>query len=350
MEINIRIADRNVGNGFPCFIIAEAGVNHNGNLDIALKMVDRAADAGADAIKFQTFKADLVASHTAPKASYQKESVDTGESQLELLRRLELPFVDFCKIQDHCHHKGIIFLSTPFDEVSAHFLNEREVPAFKIPSGEITNHPFLELIAKKEKPIILSTGMSSISEVDEAVQVIASAGKSPLALLHCVSNYPAKPSDVNLRAMRTLQTAFCVPVGYSDHSMGTEITLAAVALGASLVEKHFTLDRNLPGPDHRASLDADELSYLVTAARSVEAALGDGRKVPAASELGNRQVVRRSLVTKRDFAQGECIKPDMIQALRPTGGIPPNFAKFVIGRKVARSIKRGTPLYWQDLE
>lgn len=346
----LNIAGRQVGPGHSCFIIAEAGVNHNGDVELAKRLVDVAAEAGADAVKFQTFKAERVISATAPKAEYQLQTTDPSESQLDMARRLELSPEAHRELQAYCQERGILFMSTPFDKESADLLDELGVPVFKIGSGEITNWPFLEYVARKGKPIILSTGMSYLSEVDEAVRVIRDAGCDQLVLLHCVSNYPADPADANLRAMQTMATAFHVPVGYSDHTPGIEVALAAVALGACVIEKHFTLDKNLPGPDHRASLEPHELQALVAGIRTVELALGNGAKRPARSEVDNRLVVRRSLAAASDIPEGTVLRSDMLQALRPASGISPALVEHVVGRRVRRSLKSGQLIAWSDLE
>jgi len=312
MLTSISIGERVVGPGAPVFIIAEAGVNHNGRVELAKRLIDAAVEAGADAVKFQTFKAEKLSVPHAPKAAYQKITTDPAESQLEMTQRLELSYEAFRELKAYCDQRGILFMSTPFDEDSADFLDSLGVPVFKIPSGEVVNHPFLEHIARKGKPIIMSTGMSYLSEVDEAVRVIQGAGNDQLVLLHCVSNYPAAPADANLRAMQTLQAAFQVPVGYSDHTLGIEVALAAVALGAC-------------------------------------EALGDGRKVPAPSEEDTRHVVRRSLVLREDVPRGATIQASMLTALRPANGIPPNLLSLVVGRKAARPLKAGTVLQWKDL-
>ena len=252
MPSTLDIAGRLVGTGYPCYIIAEAGVNHNGRLTYAKKLIDVAADAGADAVKFQTFQADRVASSLAPKAAYQHETTDPNESQLEMLRKLELSESDHHQLILHCQKRNIQFLSTPYDEQAVDLLSRLRVPAFKIGSGEIVNHPLLRYIAAKGRPIILSTGTTYLAEVDEAVRSIQSVGKATLGLLHCVSRYPADPATMNLRAISTLAQAFALPVGLSDHTLGIEISLAAVAMGASILEKHLTLDRDLIGPDHRS--------------------------------------------------------------------------------------------------
>ncbi|MBM3126973.1 MAG: N-acetylneuraminate synthase, partial [Chloroflexi bacterium] len=267
---SFEIADREIGFQHPCFIIAEAGVNHNGSLDLARRMIRAAVDAGADAIKFQTFKAEKLATSQAPKAGYQVVSTAQEETQLEMLRKLELAHDEFSILYRDCIESNILFLSTPFDEESADLLGALGVCAFKMASGEITNLPFLSHVARKGQPVILSTGMSYLNEVDLAVRAIRNSGNDRIALLHCTSNYPASPEDVNLRAMDTLAGAFQVVVGFSDHTTGIEIPLAAVAMGAGIIEKHFTLDRSLPGPDHRASLEPADLRALVKGIRKVE--------------------------------------------------------------------------------
>lgn len=340
----IVIGGRAIGPGSPCFLIAEAGVNHNGSLDLALKLVDAAVCAGADAVKFQTFTAARVVTRDAPKAAYQKETTGSEESQLEMLQKLELSPNAHREIQAYCGKRGIPFLSTPFDEESADFLEGLHVPAFKIPSGEITNLPFLEHVARKGKPLIVSTGMSSMEEVESAVAVIRQAGNDDLALLHCVSAYPAEAADANLSAMRTMAQAFDVPIGYSDHTLGIEVALAAVALGAHVLEKHFTLDRNLPGPDHRASLEPDEMSALVRGVRTVEAAIGHGRKEPAACEADVAAVSRKSIVTACDIAAGTRINRDLLVMKNPGTGWAPSMLGQVIGRVAAKDIPADTLL------
>ena len=346
----MELLGRKLGLGHPCFVLAEAGVNHNGDIDLAGKLVDAAVAARADAVKFQTFRAEQIASNTAPKANYQLESTDTEESQLEMLKRLELPDEAYRDLMNYCRQKGIAFLSTPFDESSADMLDEMGMEAFKLPSGEITNLPFLHHVAAKGKPVILSTGMSGLGEVESAVKTIEGAGNQGLILLHCVSNYPAAPSDVNLRAMHTLAEAFGAPVGYSDHTEGIEIALAAVAMGACFIEKHFTLDRNLPGPDHQASLEPNELTRMVRGIRTIESAMGDGRKQPAASEAATASVARRSLVAARDIAAGTVLRDDMVKAMRPGTGLPPAMRACVIDRTLRRDVSKGELLQLEILE
>jgi len=337
----VSIGHKRIGPHEPVFIIAEAGVNHNGDVGLARQLVDVAAEAGADAVKFQTFKAEQVASPSAPKADYQLGATGAGESQQEMLRSLELSPKDHYVLRDHCQRKGLIFLSTPFAEQSADFLDELGVPAFKIPSGEITNFPFLQHVARKGKPLIVSTGMSWLSEVDEAVRTIRSAGTDKLILLHCVSRYPADPAEANLKAIRTMEAVFQVPVGFSDHTLGTEVALAAAAIGARVLEKHFTLDRTLPGPDHRASLEPQELKALIAGVRKVEQALGHGRKEPSAAELETAAVVRRSLVAACEIEPDTVLTESMVGIKRPGTGISPSMLPFVIGRKVKTRLVAG---------
>jgi N-acetylneuraminate synthase len=295
-------------------------------------------------VKFQTFKPEKVCSPEAPKATYQVQTTGGDESQLEMGKKLELPFEAFRELQVYCKSKGLLFLSTPFDYDSADFLSELSVPAFKIPSGEITNLPFVEHVARKGRPLIVSTGMSTLDEVDKVVKTICATGNQQLVLLQCVSNYPAQASSVNLRAMDTLAKAFDVPVGYSDHTTGTEIAIAAVALNACVIEKHFTLSRDLPGPDHRASLEPDELAAMVRCIRNVEAALGDGEKRPTLEEANTAAVARRSLVAARYIPAGTVMTEELIVVLRPGTGLPPTMRTQLIGRRARRDIKLGTLL------
>ena len=346
----IRIDSRNIGSGEPVFIIAEAGVNHNGDLRRAVEMVDTAADAGADAVKFQTFRADEVVSAGAPKAQYQVENTGEQESQLEMIKRLELSPDAHRKLIERCHARGIMFLSTPFDFPSADLLETLSVPAYKVPSGEITNWPFLEHVASKGKPVILSTGMSDLNEVEQAVKVLRAAGCSELVILHATSSYPAPAASANLRAMQTLSDSFHAPVGLSDHTTGIEVALAATALGACVLEKHFTLDRSLAGPDHKASLEPAELRSLILGIRAVESALGDGRKQPTPSEEDVRRVARRSIVARTTIASGTPIVPDLLAYKRPGTGIPPSRLGDVLGRRATRTIPADTLIQFEDLE
>jgi N-acetylneuraminate synthase len=345
----ITLGDRSIGAGQPCFIIAEAGVNHNGDPALAHRLIDVAFQAGADAVKFQTFSADRLVTLDAPKAEYQLQQTEASESQYEMLKRLELSADTLRELQRHCHQVGLRFMSTPFDEDSVDLLNELGVTIFKTPSGEITNLPYLAHVARTGKPLIVSTGMATLGEVETAVNTIRSTGNSDLILLQCVSNYPADPADVNLRAMQTLAQAFGVPIGFSDHTQGLEIALAAVALGACVIEKHFTLDWTLPGPDHAASLEPDQLKAMIRGIRHVEAALGDGRKRPTASEANTAAVARKSLVAAHDLKAGTILSNEMIAVKRPGTGLPPMLLPQVIGRTLRVDVRAGTLITWEML-
>lgn len=338
MVTQVEIGSYRVGLGNPCFIIAEAGVNHNGDMDRALQMVDLAARVGASAIKFQTFNTERLVTHESPKAAYQVQNAGATESQFDMLRRLELSAEDHAGLVERCQEQGIMFLSTPFDEGSADLLDQLGVPAFKIGSGELTNLPLLGHVARKGKPMIVSTGMANLGEVEAAVDTIVQNGGHQYALLHCVSNYPANPADVNLRAMATMANAFGVPIGYSDHTPGLEVALAAVALGACVIEKHFTLDRRLPGPDHQASIEPGELEALVQGIRVVEASLGSGIKKPAASETDTANVARRSLVAAKPIPAGATLTSGHLTLKRPGTGLPASLISMVVGRKARQNI------------
>jgi len=344
--VKVEIGNRLVGEGEPCFIIAEAGVNHNGDINLAKRLIDIAKEAGASAVKFQTFKAEEVVTKDAEKARYQKETTGAQESQFEMIKKLELSEKDFLDLFTYAQEKGIIFLSSPFDQGSVDLLDEFGVPAFKIGSGEITNFPLLKHIAKKGKPIVLSTGMATLGEVAEAVEVIRKEGAAEIILLHCVSSYPAKIEDMNLKAMETLKTAFQLPVGLSDHSIGVTIPIAATALEASIIEKHFTLDKNLPGPDHQASLEPEELRQMVKAIRDIEKAMGDGTKRPTAEEEENKKVVRRGIVARVDIPQGTIITEEMLEIKRPGIGLKPKHMTKIMGRKTKKRLKPGEPITW----
>lgn len=344
MVTPISIAGRQVGPGHPCLVIAEAGVNHNGRLELAYKLVGAAAKAGAEVVKFQSFVAEEVVTPDAPQAEYQKAHGDPAQSQLEMIRALQLSPDDHRAIVHACRQARILFLSTPFDLPSLRLLLELGVPAIKVPSGEVTNLPFLGEVAKSGKPVILSTGMSNLPEVASAVKTMREAGCRELALLHCVSAYPADPRQVNLRAMATLSNEFGLPVGYSDHTLGLEVPLAAVALGACIIEKHFTLDRNLPGPDHAASATPQEIRDLVAGARVVEAALGHGRKEAAPGEADAMAVARRSLVAAVDIPAGALIQPSMVAIRRPGTGLAPARLPELLGRQTKAAIPAGSLL------
>jgi len=332
------------------FIIAEAGVNHNGRLDLAYQLIDVAKDTGADAVKFQTFKAENVVSRLADKAEYQKKTTGSDKSQLEMIKKLEISFEDFVKLKKYCDKKGIIFLSTPFDHQSIDFLYDL-VDIYKIPSGEIINYPYLKHIAAKNKLIIMSTGMANLGEVEEAINTIRSVNsKAEISLLHCTTNYPTPYEEVNLKAMQTLAAAFKLPVGYSDHTLGIEVPVAAVAMGAKIIEKHFTLDKKLPGPDHKVSLEPDELKEMVTAIRNIEMALGDGIKKPNKSEIEIKKVVRKSLIATRDIRAGEIIKESDIAIKRPGTGLLPKFKEIIIGMKIVNDIREDEPFRWGNFK
>lgn len=349
-DVRISIGSRLIGSGEPVFIIAEAGVNHNGQVDLACRLVDVAADAGADAVKFQTFRADRLASPAAAKAAYQLDTTDPAETQRDMLRKLELGKDQLQIVKARCAERGILFLSTPFDEESADLVDALGVPAFKIASGEVTNWPLLRHIARKGKPVMVSTGMSYLGEIDDAVRVLREAGCHELILLHCVTSYPAPPEDANLLAMRMMEGAFGVPVGFSDHTDGLAVALAAVALGACALEKHLTLDRTLAGPDHAASLEPAAFKQLVADVRRVERARGDGRKQPAHSELANRSVVRRSVAAAVDLPAGTVLRCEMLRALRPATGLAPSVAEQLVGRKTTRPLAAGELVSWSDLQ
>jgi N-acetylneuraminate synthase/N,N'-diacetyllegionaminate synthase len=325
-----------------CIIIAEAGVNHNGSITLAKKLVALAADAGADFVKFQTFKAEKLVSTKAPKASYQKINMPgKGDSQLEMLKRLELSEEDHSLLAQHAKECGIKFFSTAFDEDGLDFLEQLGIEIFKIPSGEITNLPYLKKVAQKRKPTILSTGMSTLGEIEAAISVLIECGldRKEITVLHCNTEYPTPFADVNLSAMNTIQQALKVKVGYSDHTMGIEVPIASVALGATIIEKHFTLDRNMEGPDHIASLEPQELKAMVTAIRNIESALsGDGIKGPSPSEIKNKNVARKSIHLRRDLLQGHIIAGDDIIMKRPGNGISPMDMDFVIGRQLGQDL------------
>jgi len=342
---------------FKTYIIAEAGVNHNGDLDLAKKLVAIAARCGCNAIKFQTFRAEKVVSIGAPKCDYQVVTTGSEESQFGMIRKLELDEAAHVELMHVAKDEGIDFGSTPFDEESATMLASLGVKYIKLPSGEITNLPFFSHVAHLQTPIILSTGMAYLSEVYEAVRTIQDVWQDsppkgnlpPLTLLHCLTQYPAPVEEVNLMAMVTLREAFKVPAGYSDHTPGIEVAMAAVALGATVIEKHITLDKTLPGPDHRASLEPHELERLVQGIQNIEAALGNGSKVPAPSELKNRELARKSLVTIRDLKAGHRITPEDLMAKRPGNGISPGHKALVTGSVLQKDIEQDTPLSWEYL-
>ena len=317
------------------YIIAEAGVNHNGSYDLACKLVDAAKAAGVDCIKFQTFKSENLVSHSAKKADYQKTTTGDG-SQVDMLRKLELSFDEFLKLKAYCDEKDICFLSTPFDFESIDFLNAIDMTFWKIPSGEITNYPYLVALAKTGKPVVMSTGMCDIREIGEAIKVLKDYGTTEIKLLHCNTEYPTPFEDVNLKAIKTIKDAFGLEVGYSDHTKGIEVPVAAVALGATIIEKHFTLDKNMEGPDHKASLEPDELAKMVESIRNIEKAIGTGDKTPSPSEKKNIAVARKSIVAKKSIKCGELLTEDNLTVKRPGNGINPMRWNEVLGTVAIR--------------
>lgn len=343
----IAVGRHAIGGG-DCFVIAELGVNHGGSIERAVELVDAAADAGADAVKLQTFDADHLVSDDAPLATYQQRSGGAG-GQRELLDGLQLSAAGHSTVLERARERGVVFLSTPFDVASADLLVGLGVPAIKVGSGELTNLPFLRQLAGRALPLLVSTGMATIDEVDAAVHAIAEGGDPPLALLHCVSSYPADPVDVNLRAMRTMAERYRVPIGFSDHTTGIEVAIAAVALGAAILEKHLTLDRSAAGPDHAASLEPDDFAAMVHAVRTVAAALGDGRKVPVAAEADVAAAARRSVAVSRDLPAGHVIGEEDLVLLRPGTGMSPASLSALVGRRLRVEVRARTLLRPDDL-
>lgn len=342
---------KTIAMGQPTFIVGEIGVNHNGDMGLAKELIDVAVEAQVDAVKFQTLNAAKYISTYAPKATYQLQTTDQKESQVDMVRRYELSRDQHIELMAYCNDVGISFFSTPFDFTGVDLLYDLGVDVYKVPSGEINNFPLLEYIAAKGRPIILSTGMSFLSEVEQAIRLIQETGEIDLVLLHCVSNYPASPADANLRSMQTMYQAFGgIPVGYSDHTPGIEIAVAAVALGACMIEKHYTLDRDLEGPDHQASLEPDELKTMVQAIRNVELSLGDGVKQPKTSEKNTRDVARKSLVAAYPIKKGTVLTRDCFEMKRPGTGIAPSELPYVLGRRLQRDLCEDEPLSWEMLQ
>lgn len=348
MAAGVEIAGRPIGEAAPPFVIAEAGVNHNGSPDMALRLVDAAADAGADAVKFQTFKADALAGADAPQAAYQRERAPAA-SQVEMLRALELPADALRACSRRAGERGLAFLSTPFDLESIRLL-EGLVPAFKVGSGDLTNLVLLRAVAARGLPMIVSTGMATLEEVDAAVRDLRQHGDPPIVLLHCTSAYPAALADADLAAMATLRRRFGVPVGYSDHTSGIVAATAAAALGAAIIEKHLTLDGRMRGPDHAASLEPREFAEMVAAIADAHASIGDGVKAPRPDEEDARRVARRSLVLTRSVAAGEEIAATDLDAMRPADGISPLRLDEVVGRRAARALPARVSLQPDDLD
>ncbi len=345
----VKIGDRWIGEGEPCFTIAEAGINHNGDVNIAKRMIETAFECGVDTIKFQTFSAEEFITDENLEYTYISQGKEITEPQIEMFNRVELSDEDTKSLPQFASQIGIMFLSTPSNPAAVDLLCEIGVPAIKVGSDDLTNYPLLECIASKGKPIILSTGMATIGEVEKAINTIEKSGNEEIILLHCVSSYPADAREVNLRAMDTLRLAFQLPVGFSDHTQGIEVALAAVARGACIIEKHFTLDRGLPGPDHRFSADPAELSALVAGIRNVEQALGSSEKGPSDKEMEMIGLARRSIVANVDIPAGTVVSKDMLYLKRPGTGLSADILPYLEGRKAKRAIKKGEMVRLEDI-
>lgn len=344
----IHIGDRQIGESHPCYIIAEIGVNHNGDMNVARELIHAAAEAGADAVKFQSFRAEKVVDTTVAKAAYQQDTTGTG-SQFDMLKSLELSYDQHVELLQECETANIDFLSTPYDMESVDLLDDLGVSAFKIGSGDLTHMALLRHAAKTGKPLLVSTGAAYLGEVEVAIRSIYQFSEVEIALLHCVSRYPADPKDANLRAMDTLRHAFRCPVGFSDHSQGSTLAIAAVAREAAIIEKHFTLDYSFPGPDHKASMEPGPFAEMVAAIRMVQKAMGSGKKIPVPAENENREFGRRRLVAIKDLAEGDVVREKDYTALRSSSGIFIEHANHVIGRKLNRHISCGSPIRTEDL-
>jgi N,N'-diacetyllegionaminate synthase len=334
----VNIDSKWIGDGQPCFVIAEAGINHNGKIELAKQLIDEAKKAGADAVKFQTFKSEGVTAISAELAGYQKKNIGTKQSQIDMLRKYEFEYDTFREMKEYCDKRKIVFLSTPHSYDAIDFLDDL-VPAYKISSGDITNIPAIEKIAKKGKPVIISTGMATLEEIRDALDTVRNAGNDQIILLQCVTSYPSNLEDQNIEVVRTLRMKFDVLTGFSDHTMGLIAPIVAVSVGACLIEKHFTLDRTLEGPDHKASLEPSELKEMIDSIRNAQAALGDGIKRITDEEKKNRVVSRKSLVASRDISRGTIITRDMIEIKRPETGIRPKRLKDILGSKANSDIK-----------
>ena len=344
LEINDIIGDK-------IFIIAEAGVNHNGDIETANKLIDEAVEAGVDAVKFQTFNTDKLVTKNAPKADYQNETTNQNESQYDMLKKLELSKNDHEILIEYCKEKNIKFMSTPFDFESVDLLEQLGVNFFKIGSGDLTNIPLLKYIAELNKPMIVSTGMANLGEVEEAVNSIKKSGNNQLILLHCVSNYPADFKNVNLKAMNTMKIAFNLEVGYSDHTSGIEAPVAAVAMGAKVIEKHFTLNKSMKGPDHKASLNPKELTEMVESIRNVERSIGDGVKKCTKNEFNTRKISRKSITAKKNIKKGKKINENDICIKRPAKGIKPKYYDLLLSKAVTtKKINKDDGIYWKDIK
>jgi N,N'-diacetyllegionaminate synthase len=345
----INIGSKAIGEEKPVFIIAEAGVNHNGDVGLAKRLIDVAFEAGADAVKFQTFKASKLISARAPQGDYKSTGVD-----IALIEKLELSLQHYIELIEYCQDLGIEFLATPFDFGSVNLLEKLSARAYKVSSSDLTNLPLLKHIASKKMPILLSTGMGYLSEIEEALLAIsdemgASINRLPVVLMHCISHYPAPMNQLNLKAIKTLADTFKLPIGYSDHSRGVEAALAAVVMGACVIEKHYTLNRNFPGPDHKSSIEPDELKFLVESIRNIEASLGDGIKRPAQCEVNAIPISRKSLVSACEIKAGEIITREMLEIKRPATGIPPKYYNLIIGKASIVDIPEDEVITWDML-
>ena len=322
------------------FIIAEAGVNHNGSIETAKRLIDEASKSGADAVKFQSFKASSLVTRNAKKAEYQVDNTGNNEKQYEMIKRLELDYDKHQELMDYADSKNIMFLSSPFDLESIDLLHELGLEIFKIPSGEMTNVPYLRKVAKLNKKVILSTGMAIMGEIEYALNILKENGSEDISVLHCNTEYPTPMKDVNLKAMNTIKEGFKVPIGYSDHTLGIEVPIAAVAMGATIIEKHFTLDKTMEGPDHRASLEPAELTAMVSAIRNIELALGDGLKKPSDSEKKNMNIARKSIVAKTPIKKGEMFTEDNLDIKRPGDGVSPMFWDKMVGTRANKDFNQ----------
>ncbi len=344
-----RICNKLVGEGKPCFIIAEAGVNHNGDINLAKKLIDVAIDAGVDAVKFQTFRAEDVVVEKTPMANYQMKNIGIEKSQLEMLQQYELTYTDFKELKDYCDEKNIIFLSTPHSEDAADFL-EPLVPVYKIGSGDLTNIPFLEKVAVKGKPMIIGTGMATLDEVKEALATIYQLKDEQVILLHSTTSYPCSLNEVNIKAMQSMRKDLNCLVGYSDHTLGLTVPLMAVTMGAVVIEKHFTLDKTMSGPDHKASLEPDELKAMVRSIKEVEKAMGEGVKRPTKSEEKIMQLIRKSIVAKKDLPTGTKMTREIVTSKRPGTGLSPKYLNKIVGRRLKKSVKKDEQINLSELE
>jgi len=345
----VKIGNFTIGPGSQCFIIAEAGVNHNGDINLAKQLIKKAKECGADCIKFQTFKAEHVASANAPKASYQLKTTDPKESQIKMLKKLELPSESYGELIQFSKEQGIIFLSTPYNLDDVNFLDELGVQAFKLASMHAVEPNIIKHVARKGKPLILSTGMATLGEIDEAVKLFRETGNEQLVLLQCTTNYPSRQEDANLLSMRTMRDAFDVLVGYSDHTQDDTACIVSVALGATVIEKHFTLDKNLPGPDQSTSYEPKEFSRLIGVIRNAEKVLGSASKEPCEMEKINTAGMRRSLVSKKNIPAGTEITENMLTCKRPATGLSPRYIDYVVGKKARKDIPADSLIQWTYL-